>query len=68
MAYVGSADTSDIRQKLPDLPHIVLLFQRALGIQLAGPNAALPAEIKDFPTTGDGTVSNACISANLECC
>ena len=58
VAYVETADTSAIQQKLLNLPHILVLFQRSVGIYLAGPDAALLDEIADFPQTPDRTVSH----------
>lgn len=58
VAYVETANTSAIRQKLLNLPHILVLFQRSIGIYLAGPNASLLDEVADFPQTPDRTVSH----------
>lgn len=59
MAYVGPADTSRIEQHLGDHPRMLLLFQRAMGIELAGPGAELPADIADYPRTSDGKAGPA---------
>ncbi len=41
-----------------EAPHILILFQRSVGIHLAGPDAALLDEIADFPQTPGRTVSH----------
>ena len=58
VAYLETADTSAIQQKLLKLSHILVLFQRSVEIHLAGPDAALLGEIADFPQTSDHTVSH----------
>ncbi|DBA67880.1 hypothetical protein WJX79_004261 [Trebouxia sp. C0005] len=53
VAYIKTADTSEIQQKLLNFSHILVVFQMSVGIHLAGPDAALLDEIAGFPQTPD---------------
>lgn len=57
VAYIKTADTSEIQQKLLNFSHILVVFQMSVGIHLAGPDAALLDEIAGFPQTPDHKVS-----------
>ncbi|KAL0032621.1 hypothetical protein WJX77_011193 [Trebouxia sp. C0004] len=55
MAYVGS-DTSAITNRLPHHPHILLLFQWALGRHLTPSGSALALHDSDLPHTASKQV------------